>query len=96
MYLAAYHFTGDPAALLAAHDRFLAADARESVDLHVCVAEDGGILVLDACPSRAAFEGFGDSQEFRSALSAAGLPQPRVEGLGEVHCVHPTSTVVAS
>src|SRR5204863_376507 len=46
---------------------------------------DDGILVLDACPSRAVFEQFSQSPQFRDAVATAGLPSPRVDLVGEVH-----------
>ncbi len=87
MFLSAYHFDGEPAALAAAHDRLFAQFPPESLDLHVCVLIDGGITVFDACPSREVFASFSGSAEFGQALAAAGLPQPRLEPLGEVHDV---------
>ena len=85
MFLGAYHFDGDPTALLAAHDRLVAQFPAGSFDLHVCVAVDGGIVVYDACPSREVFAGFAQSSDFLDAVAAAGLPAPRVEPLGDVH-----------
>ena len=51
---------------------------------NVCVLEADGISVFDACPSTEAFAEFSQSAEFRTALADAGLPQPRLEPLGEV------------
>ncbi len=87
MFLSAYHFHGDPVALAAAHDRLYQRFPPESLDLHVCVLVAGGITVFDACPSRELFAGFSQSAEFRQALAEAGLPQPRLEPLGEVRDV---------
>lgn len=87
MFLSAYHFDGDPAALAAAHDRLYQRFPPESLDLHVCVLVEGGITVFDACPSREVFAAFSQGAEFRQALAEAGLPQPRLEPLGEVHDV---------
>ena len=85
MFLSAYHFAGDPAELAAAHDRLYQQFPPESLDLHVCVRTAEGIAVFDACPSRAVFDEFSQSAEFRAALADAGLPQPRLEPIGEVH-----------
>ena len=85
MFLSACHFDGDPAALAAAHDRLYQRLPPESLGLHVCVLGEDGITVLDACPSREDFAAFSQSAEFRQALAEAGLPQPRLEPLGEVH-----------
>ena len=87
MFLSAYHFDGDPVALAAAHDRLYQRFPPESLDLHVCVLEAGGITVFDACPSAGAFVTFSQSAEFRQALADAGLPQPQLKPLGEVHDV---------
>ena len=87
MFLSAYHFAGDPAALVAGHDRLYQQVPADSLDLHVCVRTADGITVFDACPSRAVFDEFSQSAEFRAALAGAGLPQPRLEPIGEVHGV---------
>ena len=85
MFLGAYHFAGDPAELVTAHDRLTAQFPPGAFDLHVCVAHDDGIVVFDACPSREVFTGFSQSPDFLGAVAAAGLPTPRVEPLGDVH-----------
>jgi hypothetical protein len=85
MFLGSYDFDGDPAGLLPAYERLLAQYPPDGLDLHVCVIREGGITVYDACPSRADFDGFLASGEFHAAVAAAGLPVPRVSGLGEVH-----------
>jgi hypothetical protein len=86
VFLSAYHFDGDPVALAAAHDLYTRFPP-ESLDLHVCVLEAGGITVFDACPSAEAFAAFSQTAEFRQALADARLPQPHPEPLGEVHDV---------
>lgn len=87
MFVSAYHFDGEPVALAAAHDRLCKRFPPESLDLHVCVLEADGISVFDACPPAEAFVSFSQSAEFRQALADAGLPQPQLEPLGEVHDV---------
>ena len=84
MFLSAYHLDGDTAELLPAYRRLQTTFPPESLDLHVCVVREDGITIYDACPSRAEFEEFQRSPEFRSALADAGLPEPRIEPLGEV------------
>jgi hypothetical protein len=85
MFLSAYHFDGDPATLVPAHDAFASTFPPEAFTLHICVATATGITVYDACPTRDAFESFRRSAAFRSAVAAAQLPPPRIEPLGEVH-----------
>jgi len=87
MFLSAYHYDGDPATLVGAYDRMRQGFPDDLFALHVCVVTAAGITVFDACPSRAVFEEFHRSPEFRGATAAAGLPEARVEPLGEVHDV---------
>jgi hypothetical protein len=87
MFLSAYHFDGDPAELAKAHDRLAASFPPGALELHLCVLREHGIVVYDACPSRADFVAFSQSAEFLGALDAAGLPRPRIEPLGELHDV---------
>jgi hypothetical protein len=44
--------------------------------------------VFDACPTKAIHEEFTTSDAFRGAIAAAGLPAPRIEGLGDVQVAH--------
>lgn len=84
MHLSALYFDGDPTRLAEAHDQLAARFPAEALPLHLCVRTAAGILVLDACPTRADAEAFQQSAEFAGALAAAGLPTPRVESLGEI------------
>jgi hypothetical protein len=84
MHLTAYHFTGDPAALAAAHDEMTAKFPLDALPLHLCVQTGDGILVLDGCPTAADAEAFQRSPEFAAALADVGLPTPRIESLGEI------------
>lgn len=52
MYLGMYSFRGDPAELLAGHDRMLALLPEGRLDLHLCVQTEDGIAILDTCPNR--------------------------------------------
>ena len=85
MFLGAYHFDGDPEALVQAHDAMLAGFPPGAIDLHVCVVRDGGITVFDSCPSIEQFRAFSGSPEFAAVVAGAGLPAPRIEEVGEVH-----------
>jgi hypothetical protein len=84
-YLGCYHFTADPAELLAAYDRLRASYPDSGLDLHVCVVRADGITVMDTCPDRATFVEFSSSPDFAAALAGVGLPAPAVEPLGEVY-----------
>ena len=88
MFLSAYHFDGDRIELVAAHQRLLEHFPPETLDLHLCVTTDTGIVVFDACPSRAVHDQFINSPHFLGTVAAAGLSTPRIEPLGEVHLAH--------
>ena len=87
MFLGAYRFDGDPAALLPAYDVLVAGFPQDGFELHACVVTARGITVYDACPSREVFDEFSRGGEFAAAVAAAGLPAPVVEPLGEIHRV---------
>ena len=93
MFLGAFHFDGNQDELLAAYGRLMQTYPPDSLELHVCIHRDQGITVYDACPSRPDFEAFTGGSEFRTALSAAGLPEPRIDPLGEVYAAHIRQTV---
>jgi hypothetical protein len=84
MFLGAYDFEGDADELLTGYDSLMSLIPPESVLVHVCVVRDGGITVLDACPTRAVFSDFSTSPEFLAAVHAAGLPAPSVRPVGDV------------
>ena len=95
MYLAAYHFDGDPERLSAAHDTMIAALPADNFALHLCVTRADGITVFDSCPSEADFVAFQADPGFRAAIADAGLPEPRIEPIGEVHALLGHRTVVS-
>jgi hypothetical protein len=85
MFLGSFRLDGDPQALLSGYERLMETYPPDSLDLHVCVQRADGITIYDACPTRADFDAFTTSSEFRTALAAAGLPEPRIDALGEVY-----------
>ena len=85
MFLGKYECDGDPAVLLPAYDKFVAGFPPGNLMLHVCVVRDGGITIYDACPSQEVFRAFTSDPGLKPAFAAAGLPEPRIEELGEVH-----------
>jgi hypothetical protein len=85
MFLGAYRFAGEPAELLAAHERLVSAMGSSALDLHICAAGPDGLVVVDACPDEATFKAFSSGPELRAACRRAGLPEPVVEPLGTVH-----------
>ena len=93
LFLGAVHFDGDPDELLPAYRRLLERFPLEGLDVHVCVRGADGLIVFDACPTRAIYESFTSSEMFLSAVAASGLPAPRVEVLGDVEVAHVRQTV---
>ena len=88
LYLGAQHFDGDPGELLPAYHRLLERFGIDTLDVHLCIVRDDGLTVLDACPGKAVYEEFTTSEMFRDAVAAAGLPAPRIEGLGDIQVAH--------
>ena len=88
LYLGAAHFDGDPAELLPAYHRMLERFGVDNLDVHLCIVRDDGLTVFDACPGKAVYEEFSASDMFRGAVAAAGLPAPRIEGLGDIQVAH--------
>ena len=84
MYFSSYTFRGDSTDRAARFDRVLAG-FRDDLILQVVVTTDTGLVVYDTCPDRATAEAFWHDAGFRGALRAAGLPEPEITGLGEVH-----------
>ncbi|MET3932782.1 hypothetical protein [Arthrobacter sp. OAP107] len=84
MYLGMYSFRGDPAELLAGHDRMLTLLPEGQLDLHLCVQTEDGIAILDTCPSREVFDRFSSGRAFQELVAAAGLPSPEIQHLGDV------------
>jgi hypothetical protein len=85
MFVASYTFTGDVETLKAGHAKMLELMGTDGTFMHVAVVGDGQLTILDACPSREVFEGFSQGEFFLSLLTKCGLPQPKIEPLGEVH-----------
>jgi len=87
MFLGSYRFEGEPEALSKGYDRLVAAIPTGMIELQLCVTSTDAMTVFDTCPSAEVFAEFSTSPEFAAAVSAAGLPAPIVEPLGEVHRV---------
>jgi hypothetical protein len=85
MFLGAYHFDGHADELFPAYRRLLDGFPPGVLQVQLCVGTERGLTLFDTCPSRAAFEAFSGGDALRAALVAAGLPQPRVEPIGDVH-----------
>jgi hypothetical protein len=76
MHASIWKFTGDPAALLARYDAMMGEIGAANLRLHVCLSAADGILLLDTCPSKEAFEAFAHGDAFRELRERHGLPDP--------------------
>jgi hypothetical protein len=82
-------FRGDPDELLARYDAMVAEVPAANMRLHLCLRADDGIVVIDTCPSRDAFEAFfGEGGAFHTLLARHGMPEPVIDD----HPVHAAIT----
>ena len=94
MILSAYHFNGEPDALMESHRRMMELFPPSGLDLHIAVTHERGITVYDSCPDLATHQEFVASPEFASGITQVGLPTPAIEILGEVHFAHLAQSVL--
>jgi hypothetical protein len=84
MFLGSYEFDGDVEVLMPAYQRLVESFPPGVIELQICVERPGGLTVYDTCPSETDFSRFSNGPDFAAAVAAAGLPEPRVSGLGEI------------
>ena len=79
MHASLWWFRGDPDELLRHYDAMLAEIPRAVMRLHLCLRQPDGIVIVDTCPTRDAFESFSNGA-FADLRRQHGLPEPeRVE-----------------
>jgi hypothetical protein len=76
VHAAIWKFTGDPGALLERYDAMLAEVGAGNLRLHICLRAEDGIVLIDASPSKAAYEAFAHGGAFRELRERHGLPAP--------------------
>ena len=76
MHASIWKFTGNPDSLLASYDAMRAEIPTENIRLHLCLRAPDGIVMVDTCPSREAFEQFAGGDAFRALRERHGLPIP--------------------
>jgi hypothetical protein len=76
MHASIWKFTGDPEALGAAYSAVLAEVPAQNMRLHLCLAAPDGILMIDTCPTKEAFDGFVSAGWFQALCARHGLPEP--------------------
>ena len=80
MHASIWRFRGDPDELLRAYGAMIAEIPAESMRLHLCLRANDGIVLVDTCPSKEAFDAFFAGEGFRALRERHGLPDPeRVE-----------------
>ena len=89
MYAAIWRFTGDPDELVRCYDAMLADIPSASMRLHLCLRTTDGIVIVDTCPSREAFEQFATGP-FPALRNRHGLPEPNDVQDGPVHAAFVT------
>jgi len=58
MHASIWKFSGDPDALLERYDAMLAEIGAGNLRLHICLRAEDGIVLVDTCPSKEAYEAF--------------------------------------
>ena len=90
MILSAYHFDGDPDALMESHRRMMELFPPTGLDLHIAVTHEHGVTVYDSCPDLPTHEAFARQRRVPGRdRRQVGLPPPAIEILGDVHFAHP-------
>jgi hypothetical protein len=76
MHASIWRFAGDPDDLLARYDAMMGELGAAGMQLHVCLRAPDGIVLVDTCPSKEAFEAFAGGDGFRALRARHGLPDP--------------------
>lgn len=76
MHASIWTFAGDPDDLVRRYDAMVAELPATTMRLHLCLRAEHGIVLVDTCPDRAAFEAFATGEAFRALRARHGLPEP--------------------
>jgi hypothetical protein len=96
MHASIWRFAGDPDDLLPRYDAMLAEIGAANMLLHVCLRAADGIVLLDTCPSKAAFEAFAHGDAFRGLRERHGLPEPEQVDDFPVHLAYAGGVAIHS
>ena len=77
MHASIWKFAGDPDELLRRYDAMLEEIPRARMRLHICLRAPDGLLLVDTCPTKEAFEAFARDDDFRTLRERHGFPEPR-------------------
>ena len=75
MHASIWRYRGDPDELLRSYESMFADVSSSTFVVHLCLRAPDGIVVVDTCPSREAFEGFA-AGPFPELRARHGLPDP--------------------
>jgi hypothetical protein len=76
MHASIWRFAGDPDELLRRYDAMLEEIPRARMRLHICLRAADGIVLVDTCPTKGAFESFARGDDFHAVRERHGLPEP--------------------
>jgi hypothetical protein len=76
MHASIWKLAGDPDDLLSRYDAMLAEIPPGVMRLHLCLRAPDGIVLVDTCPSREAYELFRADPGFGALRERHGLPVP--------------------
>ena len=76
MHASIWKFNGDPDELASRYDELIAEFPAEEFIAHLCLKAPDGLVIVDTCPSREAFEAFATGEAFRDARRRHGIPDP--------------------
>jgi hypothetical protein len=75
MHASLWWFAGDPDDLLRRYEALIAEIPSASMRAHLCLRAPDGIVIVDSCPSEAAFQAFA-AGAFQALRAKHGLPDP--------------------
>ena len=76
MHASIWKFSGDPDDLAQRYDALIEELPTSEFIAHLCLRAPDGLVVVDVCPSEAAFQGFSTDPGFRAARRRHGIPDP--------------------
>ena len=76
LHASIWKFRGDPDQLLRSYDAMVAEIPRANFKLHLCLRANDGIILVDTCPSKEAFDAFVANPGVRALRAKHGLPEP--------------------
>lgn len=80
MHASIWTFRGDPDRLLGAYEAMLGEVDGANMNLHLCLRAPDGIVIVDTCPTQAAFERFVTDPNLCVLRERHGVPEPeRIE-----------------